>query len=260
MLLGAFARDIWFWHLNGKDTIRRTEDIDISMAFPNWDSFREGSKRLQDIGFTLPDPKCQEKLMDPETRQELDLIPFGGLSEDGKTITWYGDQRQWGIIGFEDSYNAADLLPLGAPPGAAIRIATLPAIVTLKIMSFYERPAERKKKDGADIGFISTEYLSVPLHTECLLHGPEKDIMTEVDGDILLAGCSLLGRDMARLASDTTRKKVLEHLAHEMESRSSCILTQELKTYTKGNFAKARNLLAHIYEGYQSVCSPKTKL
>ena len=259
MLVGAFARDIWFWNLNGKDTIRQTEDIDISMAFPNWDSFREGSKALQDIGFTVPDPTCPEKLIDPETHQKLDLIPFGGLSADGKTIKWYGDQQPWGILGFEDSYNSAELLSVG-DNGETIRVATLPAIVTLKIMSFYERPAERKKKDGADIGFISTEYLSVPLHTECLLHGPEKDIMTEVDGDILLAGCSLLGRDMARLASDTTRKKVLEHLAHEMESRSSCILAQELKTYTKGNFTKARNLLAHIYEGYQSVCSPKTRL
>lgn len=93
MLVGAFARDIWFWNLNGKDTIRRTEDIDISMAFPNWDSFREGSKALQDIGFTVPDPTCPEKLIDPETHQKLDLIPFGGLSADGKTIKWYGDQQ-----------------------------------------------------------------------------------------------------------------------------------------------------------------------
>ena len=32
MLVGAFARDVWFWHLNGIETGRATEDIDISMA------------------------------------------------------------------------------------------------------------------------------------------------------------------------------------------------------------------------------------
>ncbi len=190
MLVGAFARDIWFWHLNGKDTIRRTEDIDISMAFPDWDSFREGSKALQGIGFTLPDPTCPEKLIDPETHQKLDLIPFGGLSADGKTITWYGDQQPWGIIGFEDSYNSAELLSVG-DKNEAIRVATLPAIVTLKIMSFYERPADRRKKDGADIGFILTEYLSVSPNRERLGRNPDGNIMTQVDGDIRLAGCTL---------------------------------------------------------------------
>jgi predicted nucleotidyltransferase len=31
MLVGAFARDVWFWHVNGIETERATEDIDISI-------------------------------------------------------------------------------------------------------------------------------------------------------------------------------------------------------------------------------------
>ena len=253
MLVGAFARDIWFWHLNEKDTIRRTEDIDISMAFQTWDHFREGSKALQNSGFTVPDPNCPEKLIEPETGLKLDLIPFGGLSEDGKTIVWYGDRRRWGIIGFEDSYNSAVFLPVGGHD-EAIRVATLPAIVTLKMMSFYERPDERMKKDGADIGFIATEYLSVSPNTTRLMQGPDADLMDLVGGDILLAGCMLLGRDMARLAGDVTRSEVVLHLQQEIESPSKCPLAREVMKFTRGIFTKARRLLDHILSGYQSVC------
>lgn len=252
MLVGAFARDVWFWHRYGIETIRRTEDIDISMAFPDWDSFDAASKALQDNGFVAPDPDCPEQLQDTETDQKLDLIPFGGLSTDGKTITWYSDQQQWGIIGFEDSYHSADLLSIG-DKNETIRIATLPAIVTLKLMSFYERLAERKKKDGADIGFILTEYLSIPSNLKRLSHGLDEDIMTLVDGDIRLAGCTLLGRDMARLASTVTRDTVISHLEHEIRSQSNCPLAQETMNYTKGNFNKARNLLTHMLKGYQSI-------
>ena len=252
MLVGAFARDIWFWHLNGKDTIRRTADIDISMAFQTWDRFREGSMELQNSGFAVPDPKSPEKLIESETGLKIDLIPFGGLPEDGKTIVWYGDQQRWGIIGFEDSYNSAALLTVGEH-NEAIRIATLPAIVTLKMMSFYERPAERKKKDGADIGFIATEYLSVSLNTTRLMQGSDADIMGLVVGDILLAGCMLLGRDMARLAGNVTRSEVVFHLQQEVKGHSKCPLVQELMQFTKGHFTKARSLLDHMLKGYQSV-------
>ena len=120
-------------------------------------------------------------------------------------------------------------------------------------MSFYGRLAERKKKDGADIGFILTEYHSIPSSSERLAHGAGGDIMAQVDGDILLAGCILLGRDMSRLASDVTRSKVISHLEHEIVSQSNCPLAQEIMKYTKGNFTKARSLLKHMLEGYQSV-------
>ena len=71
MLVGAFARDVWFWHLNGIETGRATEDIDISMAFRSWDGFREFSETLKAVGFEQPDSECPEKLIDAETGRSL---------------------------------------------------------------------------------------------------------------------------------------------------------------------------------------------
>ncbi|NCA83199.1 MAG: hypothetical protein EOM72_10725, partial [Opitutae bacterium] len=244
MLVGAFARDVWFWHLNGIETGRATEDIDISMAFPGWPDFRAFAETLKAIGFDQPDPECPEKLVDQATGQKIDLIPFGGVSEDGRTITWHGNQAKWGILGFEDSYRSAAILPLDG--GVRFRLATLPAIVTLKIMSFYERLEERKRKDGADIGFTLAHYVGVGDNRNRLAHGPDADIMDKADGDLQRAGAVLLGRDMAALAGKETGAEVAARLAGEIGSHSKCPLTQELTRQTKGDFQRARSLLRDL--------------
>jgi len=249
MLVGAFARDVWFWHLNGIETGRATEDIDISMAFPGWQAFRAFAGKLKATGFDQPDPECPEKLVDSATGQKIDLIPFGGVSEDGRTITWHGNQAKWGILGFEDGYRAAAILPLDR--GVTFRLATLPAIMTLKIMSFYERLAERKRKDGADIGFTMTHYVGVGDNRMRLAHGPDADIMGRVGGDLQRAGAMLLGRDMADFAGKETREEVATRLAAEIGSHSKCPLTQELMRQTKGDFQRARDLLRDLTAGYE---------
>lgn len=252
MLVGAFARDVWFWHLNGIETGRATEDIDISMAFQGWDVFKSFAESLKSVGFVQPDPESPEKLVDSETGQKLDMIPFGGVSSDGRSITWHGNQARFSILGFEDSYKSAVMLPLDAEENPSFRLATLPAIMTLKMMSFYERLEERKRKDGDDIGFTMTHYMRVGDNVTRLGQGVDADIMSNVEGDLLRASSVLLGRDMARLAGSATQSEILSRLRSEISSQSNCPLGQELTRVTKGNFQRARDLLRDLLSGYEA--------
>jgi predicted nucleotidyltransferase len=84
MLVGAFARDVWFWHVHGIETARATENIDISMEFPDWNGFARFGEVLRGMGFTQPVSDHPEKLLDPQTGQKLDLLPFCRLSTDGR--------------------------------------------------------------------------------------------------------------------------------------------------------------------------------
>jgi len=252
MLVGAFARDVWFWHLNGIETGRATEDIDISMAFQGWDVFQSFAESLKTVGFMQPDPESPEKLVDAETGQKLDMIPFGGVSLDGRSIIWHGNQARFNILGFEESYNSAVMLPVDATENPRFRLATLPAIMTLKMMSFYERLAERKRKDGDDIGFTIKHYVNVGDNHIRLVQGVDADIMGHVEGDLLKASSFLLGRDMARLAGPATQTEILSRLHSEISSHSSCPLAQELTRVTKGNFQRARNLLIDLLGGYET--------
>lgn len=250
MLVGAFARDVWFWHLHGIETERATEDLDISIEFADWKGFHAFAEALCTLGFAQSLPGHPEKFIDPDTGQKLDLLPFGALSEDGRAIVWPTDQSRWSILGFEESYQTAAILNLTSE--LAIRIATLPGMVLLKSVAFYERLETRKRKDGADIGFTLAHYLEVGNKAR-LAGGADGDIMDQVAGDIQQAGAVLLGRDMGRMARHATRDHILEKLELETGSRTHCPLTREIaRRVTHGDFGRARGLLGAILNGMEA--------
>ena len=248
MLVGAFARDVWFWHIHGVETQRATEDIDISMEFPDWPSFSRFGDVLLGMGFTRPVPGHPEKFLDPQSGQKLDLLPFGRLSDDGRSIVWPTDHGPWSILGFEESYSGAVILAIKESPHR-IRMATLPGMILLKLISFYERTIDRKRKDGADIGFTLENYLASG-NTGRLENGPDADIMDAVGGDIQRAVVVLLGRDMGRLAQAATRDEIVNNLKQEVESPSRCPLARELcRNVADGKFPRARELINDLLTG-----------
>jgi len=253
MLVGAFARDVWFWHVYGIETERATEDIDISMAFSEWDGFRHFAETLKTAGFVQPVPNHPEKLLDPETGQKMDLLPFGALSEDGRSIIWPVDQSRWSVLGFEESHQSAVRLSVSNDGRHSLRMVTLPSMVMLKMVAFYERLQDRKRKDGADISFTLANYLLVG-NRKRLEQGHEAIIMDEVDGDIQRAGAVLLGRDIGRVANPVTRLEVITRLKSEADSASRCPLARELmQRLTRGDFHRARDLLRDVLNGVESV-------
>lgn len=65
-------------------------DIDTCVQMASWNDFNAACEKLKAIGFTEEGPDHPEKMVDTN-RQEVDLLPFGSLSEDGKTIKWEAD-------------------------------------------------------------------------------------------------------------------------------------------------------------------------
>ena len=84
LLCGAFARDVLFDYMHGMASYRRTTDLDLSVQMPDWESFKSFSQLLRENGFRnkFPD-RHAEKFVYEENGQELDLMPFGALSEVG---------------------------------------------------------------------------------------------------------------------------------------------------------------------------------
>lgn len=251
LLVGAYAREIWFWHLHGVETERATEDLDISLELSDWRGFDKFAARLCQAGFEQPVPSHPEKLIDAKTGQKIDLLPFGRISEDGASIVWPADGSRWSVVGFADSYRVAPMLLAGTRRTSLIRVATLPAMVMLKIVAFNERLLDRKKKDGADICFTMTHYLEAG-QRQRLVRGVDADIMESVEGDLQRATVVLLGRDMGETASPATRAVLAGHLRRETESASRCPLARELtQRVTQGDFRRARSLLRDLLVGLE---------
>jgi predicted nucleotidyltransferase len=110
LLVGAFARDVHLWHIHNIEITRSTADIDLSIQLPSWDGFEDLRALLLKSGFEKPDPDHQEKFRDSVTDQEIDLIPFGAISQDGEKIIWPGGDHPFSIVGFQDALEHALLL------------------------------------------------------------------------------------------------------------------------------------------------------
>lgn len=51
VLLGAFARDLLFFHIHGLEVPRATMDIDACVQMASWDDFNAACLKLKELGF-----------------------------------------------------------------------------------------------------------------------------------------------------------------------------------------------------------------
>jgi predicted nucleotidyltransferase len=250
MLFGAFAREIHFYHVWNIEGGRRTEDIDISVQVPDWAAYNGFRRALEPDGFLPESGEHPEKLVCDRTGQELDLLPFGEIADEGPTIRWPVDNSPWSVLGFDEAFAQSDTLVFrdSMDQKLAVAVAPITGLAVLKLVAITDRPERRHKKDGTDIAFIIANYLDVG-NRERLLHGDDKDIMVSVKGDLAMASARLLGRDMARLVVQPTRERVGELLAHDVESDSRCFLVRGLIGRHFPGFPAARTAAVQILEG-----------
>jgi predicted nucleotidyltransferase len=250
LLVGAFARDLLFWHMHGIEPGRGTVDIDITIQMTDWNAYRSFGQILLDAGFENREQEHREKFVDTETGREMDLLPFGTISPDGQSIVWPEDNSSWSVVGIAEAL--AHSLCLSVAAGTAsyrVPFVSVPGLVLLKMVAVADRPEKRFKRDGTDIGFVIGNYLAIG-NRDRLRTPPHDDIMGRVRNDLDLATAQLLGRDIASVASASTRERLRDILAREIDSRSRCFLTRGLQgSHLGGNFTRARAAVTALAEG-----------
>jgi predicted nucleotidyltransferase len=252
ILLGAFARDLIFDHIYGiEDIPRATMDIDTCVQMASWDDFNAACDSLKALGFINEEEDHPEKFTDTNG-QEVDLLPFGGLSADGKTITWPTDESPWTISGIQEAHDHAFIIKLD---GIDLRVIPPCAMIYLKMFSTKDRPDVRKRKDSADIHYVLKHYLAVTEVDRIRSHGSDGDLMGKVGGNLQHATARLAGRDMGRIVQQKTAEELSDILQFETESQSECPITHQLAKFHDGQFQTARNVLRALRDGFEE-CRP----
>ena len=72
-VIGATARDIIMLQLIGTTAARKTKDLDIAIAIPDWDAFEEVKSALLSYGFTKSKHMHQRFFYG---EYELDFVPY----------------------------------------------------------------------------------------------------------------------------------------------------------------------------------------
>jgi predicted nucleotidyltransferase len=118
----------------------------------------------------------------------VDLIPFGGVEREDRTIAWPPDEDfVMRVAGFSDGMESS--VPVRLADDLVVRVVSLPALLVLKLFAWLDRKQEKQA-------------LSI----------------LEAEGyDVEIAGARLLGGDAAAVISVDTRRRVWDILESDRE-------------------------------------------
>lgn len=187
-VIGATARDIIIRQLIGTTSGRRTKDLDIAIAIPDWSVFDEIKEVLVADGF--------KKSTDMRQRfyygeYELDIVPYGVAKEDDN-IYWPPEEEiAMSVKGFDEVLSEA--ITVNIDGEFDIRIASLHGLFLLKFNAWLDRNIETSK-DAEDMSFILSNYFMANL---------DRNVYTEVydweNFDEYIVGGYWLARDLLLL-------------------------------------------------------------
>jgi predicted nucleotidyltransferase len=168
-LIGAAAKDIWY---NKQGIIsRKTNDIDFAILVADIEQFRQ-VRTILETEYNFNRVARNEFTLISNSGLTVDLLPFGNQIEinDGVLLDGIG-LHNIKVNGFQEIAQSA-VQEIEQEQGI-FRIATLPAIILLKLIAYDDRP-EQRTKDAQDIAHIINVYFDI-----------ESDLFFDVHHDLL---------------------------------------------------------------------------
>ncbi|WP_175720629.1 nucleotidyl transferase AbiEii/AbiGii toxin family protein [Burkholderia anthina] len=215
VVAGATARDILMWHVHGIRPVRATRDVDVAVCAVSWPFHAQLVDALVATGQFAHAPKHQQKLLFDSGAQgfrtELDLVPFGPLETPPGEIAWPpGGEFVLNVLGFQEAVETA--LPVSVGAGVVVPVASLPALVLLKLLAWKDRRA-RQNSDAYDLLFLLTHFHDAGNRERIWDVAP--DLLERHGFQPALAAAALLARDAKRIALPHTRDAIHALLSDE---------------------------------------------
>jgi predicted nucleotidyltransferase len=223
-IVGAKARDLFFSAIYGIDTRRATLDVDIGIRAKNWAQAANLIDALIKSGSFEQNKKLQFRIKH-SNELLVDVIPFGEVENPKGKITWPEDEKEMTTTGFIEAFESSLTLRLRDEPPLDVKICTPPALVVLKLIAWDENKSERSD-DAIDILYILETYIDAG--NDDRLYGVDDDLHDEDDFDYMKASARILGRDIVKIASQTTIDAVLKMLDRETDEISEYKLITDM--------------------------------
>lgn len=187
LLVGAAA-----FELSSIRIQRFTMDVDFAVTSNCLKQLREFEEDLDKDGFRKKSPPCSYLY---KGKQKVDIIPFGGIAQDGVVVLPEMD-RPLTVLGFAEALKAAVAVRLEC--GLSLKVATPPAIFVLKTFAAYDR---LRTDDLSDIRAILLYYQENP--DLDLYYAENQERVHEFEK----IGAWLLGREVGMLLEPNTYER-----------------------------------------------------
>lgn len=247
MVIGATARDLFFYHLKGVPTTRATADVDVGIRVSSWSDFSALIRILIDKKSYQPDNRNPHRMYRNESI--IDILPFGSIEQPTGSVAWPPTfDSVMRTVGFEEAYQSAVVVKISTVPEVMVRVSTPPALVIMKLNAWKDCYPDRKK-DAVDFFFFLKTYRQAG--NDDRLFSSDDDLLTEgLDPD--QESARLLGRDTRLLCTEQTRTIIATILEEEFLPDSSLRLLSDMidNSYRDQYRAeKAFQLLEQFYKG-----------
>ena len=222
-VVGAAARDFILKHQYGIEPRRKTGDIDLGVEVTSWEQFKTLFEELISTGQFSRTPERQRLRCGTVL---IDILPFGPITDEDKKISWPPEHEIiMSMAGFEEAYEHSITVRLSSGPDLDIKLATLPGLAIMKLISWKEKYPDRKR-DAEDLLLIMSRYEEAGNSDR--LYGEDLPLLQEEGFDATLAGTRLLGRDMAKISDSKTFLILKEILDDETKERSQYQLISDM--------------------------------
>lgn len=185
-LIGAQARNLWY----EKKKISKlyTQDIDFVVVVPAGERYDQLKKYLAGQKKYTISSSNAFALISPEG-VPIDLLPIDQMEPDQKF--------EAKVSGLEEIYQYGTVKE-HLSTGHEFRVATLPAIVALKLIAFDDRP-EQRDKDPIDIADIFKVYFDIESEN---IYEKHNDLFIEFEYvDLIELAAIVIGREIATICS-----------------------------------------------------------
>ena len=212
-VIGATARDIIVQQLLDTASTRRTKDLDIAIAIPDWDAFEQIKERLVADGFKKSNDMYQRFYYGA---YEVDIVPYGVVAKENDNIYWPPEEVvAMSVKGFDEVLSEA--ITVSIDDEFKVKIASLHGLFLLKLNAWLDRNA-KTSKDAEDMSFILSNYFMANLDRE--IH---QEVYDWENFDEYIVGGYWLAHDLVTLLNVNQLnyyKEVIEgELAKQEESR-----------------------------------------
>jgi predicted nucleotidyltransferase len=200
LVVGATARTILSLGLIGRPPERATRDVDIAAEVGTWADFERLVGKLEKRG------RSEHSFLVEGI--EVDVVPYGGIEREDRTILWPDDHRM-SVRGLSEAVASAETVLL--PGGLTVQVPAVPALALLKLLTWWERRA-LTTRDAIDLATMISWYSS----GTCLdlLYEEQLDLLGRYEFDPALAGAWLLGSQLPALL-DQDGVRVLLRIAED---------------------------------------------
>lgn len=208
---GATAREILLHHVHGKSIGRRTRDIDIAIFVNEWQVFDQLKQTLMTAGAKEVGKNVHRMFWQSI---ELDLIPFGGVSEENR-VFWPPDRNIiMAVDGFPEAFS--NVVNIRLDNSEVIPFCSLPGLALLKMFAWRDR-GHADTRDIIDLYKIISEYGAIennriyeePIDGEALGWDPVRMGAALLGYDIAIVGLNDSVAELSKLDKETVTDAIL---------------------------------------------------